>query len=366
MTASHYPAVFELTRQRDNSVGHGSAVLLDGGRYLLTAAHLVAGASTGSVRLRSNDLAVLPDIAAIHVHPEWDDSTYNNDIALIELSSPVTTIDGLQTYQGAVPVGAEFIRVGYGYGFEQGQHIGANTWDSTGEILNSAYGRSVPDGSQLLADYDNGTQAQNSLNTFSGVDSSPVPVAGETISLAGDSGGPALVDGKVAGIASYIIADPDLDSDPDTASSPGEMSADSNVLAYQSWLDFVMYGNPVYTAPQQQDEVQTTVTEPDYGSVINYFLLSSNQTFDTPVQLWYETVDGSAVAGEDYEASQGWVTLQPGQRQVSIPISILGDRDVEGVESFSLKISDPSGEWLENGVTLLATHIIHDNDFFSL
>lgn len=363
MVATHYPAVFELQRQRDNGTGQGSAVLLEGGRFVLTAAHLVADApSTQSIRLRSQDLTTLPDIKAIHTHPAWNSETFNHDIALIELAEPITAIQGMPVSRQAPEPGQDFIRVGYGKGFEQGQHIGTNQWDSTGEALNGRYDRQVPDGSQLLADFDNGTWQQNALSHFDGVSSSAIPTQQETLSLAGDSGGPALVNNEIAGIASYIVADPEFDSDPSTASSPGELSSDTNVAAYQHWLDYIMFGNPDYQPPAQPQDVHTTLTEPDYGTVVNHFMLSVEQPVTHTVTLYYQTYDLSAVAGEDYQATRGWLTLNPGETRTTIAVTILGDTLPEGDETFGMQVSDPSGQWLQNGVTLLAVHSIQDND----
>ncbi|MCV6588624.1 MAG: trypsin-like serine protease [Marinobacterium sp.] len=363
---THYPAVFQLLiNHADNNSGisTGSAVLLAGGRYLLTAAHLVSGVSNpDDLRLRSQDLATLPDISTVYIHPEWDADNYNNDIALLELATPITEIAGLNLYQGPTPLGEAFVRVGFGNGFNNPQHIGTNQWDSPGTVLNTLYQRDIPDGSQLLYDYDNGSQAQNMLGQLPDSQSNAQPTSHETLALAGDSGGPALVNGQVAGIASYVVADSKYDSDPNHPSSPGESGADSNIAAYRSWIDYITQGNPVYQPPQTAASVITQLPEPDYGSIINHFLLSVSQPQSVPITLWYETLDGSARAGEDYIASSGWVTLQPGQTSISIAVEILGDRNIETDEAFWLKLSDPSQQWLASGQILTALHSITDND----
>lgn len=357
---THYPAVIEVS----HTSSRGSAVLLAGGRYLLTAAHLVDAINQpGQLRLRSPDTSTLPDITAVYIHPDWDATLFTNDLALLELNSPITSITGLALYRGATPVGETFTQAGFGNG--AGQHIGTNIWDSTGEVLNARYGRTVPADSQLLADFDNGNTAQNILNSFTGVSSSVQPTSAEAISKPGDSGGPAILNGQIAGIASYIIADPTYDSDPETAASAGEAAAYSNISHYLSWIDYTTQGNPQYLPPHQVSDVNKAVTEPDFGTVLNHFLLTVNTPATQPITLWYQTQDGSALAGEDYEASEGWLTLAPGESQFSIPVNILGDRQTEGDETFSLKITDPSEQWLTQGISLIASHTIIDNDLLS-
>ncbi len=357
--ATHYPAVLEVS----HTSGRGSAVLLEGGRFILTAAHLVASADQPEqLRLRSLDLNVLPAITAIHIHPDWDASSFNNDLALLELATPISGINGLALYRDPLPIGETFIMAGFGNGTGTAQHIGTNSLDTTGEVLNGPYNRDIPANSQFLSDYDNGSAAQNMLASLTGVSSSALPTSAESISLPGDSGGPALLNGQVAGIASYIIADPTYDSDPDNVSSTGEVAAYSNINSYLNWIDYTSQGNPVYQPPSQPADVSTTVAEPDFGSVINHFLLTLNSASSQSITLWYQTIEGSALAGQDYEASEGWLTLAPGETQLSIPVSILGDRQSEADETFSLQISDPSNQWLAQGITLIASHTITDND----
>lgn len=114
--------------------------------------------------------------------------------------------------------------------------------------------------------------------------------------------------------------------------------------------------------PEEPGEVQTTVDEPDSGSIEHHFLLSINSAATESIRLWYETAGGSATAGVDYEAVSGWVTIEAGQTSAAIAVQILGDLDAEPDETVQLEISDPSGNWLPNGVTLMAEHTIRDND----
>ena len=67
----------------------------------------------------------------------------------------------------------------------------------------------------------------------------------------------------------------------------------------------------------------------------------------------YTTVDGSARAGVDYEATNGTLQFSPGETSKSISVRILGDQHPELGENFSVVLSNPSpGSVLANPTTL--------------
>jgi len=358
---TNYPAVLAITIEDGDILHRGSGVLLHGGRYLLTAAHLFqADTRTTDISLISSTGHTLPAIKRVHRHPEWNTTTYNNDLALIELSQPVNSVTGLSLYRGAVPTGSTFIRAGYGDGSTNPQHIGTNIWDSTGDILNDIYNRQVTPGSQLLYDYDDGTQAHNILGHLAGNEqSSATPTADETIARSGDSGGPGLLNNQVASIASYVIADPKYDSDSDNAGTPGEAAADTYVGHYLPWIDQIT-GLQTPPVPEQAASVEQ---QPHEADSINYFLLHSDKTQQHPIRLWYQTLDGTATAGQDYLKASGWVEISAGQQQAAIAIQLLDDAIPEPDETFYLEISDPGGQWLQEPLT--TAHTLIDNDLFS-
>lgn len=361
MTTSAYSAVFSIQTTVGNTINSGSGTLLAGGKYVLTAAHVVEGATnTSQVRLSSTETS-LPNVAAIYQYPGWDsnDSSFNHDIAIIELATPVTSIQGLEIYRSDSYVGQEFTRVGHTQGQSE-LHVGTNIYDADGDVFNAAYGRNIESGTQMLYDYDNGSVTQNALRFLS--DSSATPTSNETIANPGDSGGPALINNQIAGIASYVAAFTNYDVDDVANSSPGEIGADTKVANYQEWIDFITNGNIVYEAPSDKTSVLTNITEPDFGTVVNYFLLTTTQTSDETMRLWYETADGTAVAGQDYQQTSGWVEIAAGSSSATIAVNIMGDQTSEGLESFFLKVSDPTGVVMDSNITLSAVHYITDND----
>ncbi|HJZ90987.1 MAG TPA: Calx-beta domain-containing protein, partial [Gemmataceae bacterium] len=60
----------------------------------------------------------------------------------------------------------------------------------------------------------------------------------------------------------------------------------------------------------------------------------------------YTTVDGSATAGLDYMPVSGTLTFNPGDTTQTVWVQVLGDYDYEGDETFSLVLSNNTGNTL--------------------
>ena len=68
------------------------------------------------------------------------------------------------------------------------------------------------------------------------------------------------------------------------------------------------------------------------------------EPYDKPVTFIYWTLDGTAtLADHDYLHTAGNATFQPGQDQVVIDVPIVGDRFLEGNESFTLQVQSDQG-----------------------
>lgn len=71
------------------------------------------------------------------------------------------------------------------------------------------------------------------------------------------------------------------------------------------------------------------------------FTVRLSQPSSRRVAVQFSTVDGTAVAGVDYEAKSGRVEFAEGQIEQTIEIPILGDHKEESDLTFSLQLSDP-------------------------
>jgi hypothetical protein len=73
----------------------------------------------------------------------------------------------------------------------------------------------------------------------------------------------------------------------------------------------------------------------------------------------WATADGTAVAGEDYTASSGTVTIPAGATSATVEVPVTADAVDEADETFSVKLSSPAGAMLDRDT---ATVTIADDD----
>jgi hypothetical protein len=77
------------------------------------------------------------------------------------------------------------------------------------------------------------------------------------------------------------------------------------------------------------------------------------------ITVSYRTVDGTAKAKEDYTATSGTLTFQPGETSRTISVSIKGDRKREANETFSVQLSNAVGATIDDGVATVT--ILNDD-----
>ena len=94
------------------------------------------------------------------------------------------------------------------------------------------------------------------------------------------------------------------------------------------------------------------LTEGNSGSSTMPFTVTLSSQWMTTVTVAYATSDGSAMAGGDYVATSGVLTLVPGETSQQIPVTVNGDSWVESDETFNLSLSNASGATIDgaNGV----------------
>lgn len=365
---------------------YGTGVLLFDGRAVLTAAHLFDNGSTGaSVSFETSSGLQTLGTSGLLLHPNYDTVNENNDLALLWLSNPAPlAAERYDLYRDTDEIGQSMIMVGYGdpgtgasgqndsYSGPWLRIKASNQFDADAATLKNFLGTAMGwyplSGTQLTADFDDGTTNHDALGRL--IFRSDLGLGqSEGLIAPGDSGGPAFIGDRVAGIASYVSSlskgtvDPDIDGIVN--SSYGEIAAWQRVGHYQEWIDQSLRAH-YPDAPTAPAEVKKAVSEGSSGTTLAYFLLQFTGVRSDPSQMLsvdYTTRDGTATAGQDYIATHGTLNLYPDENQAVIPVEIIGDTVAEANETFYLDVTNPVGGSFGAGVvTLTAVRTIVNDD----
>ena len=80
------------------------------------------------------------------------------------------------------------------------------------------------------------------------------------------------------------------------------------------------------------------------------FLITLRPASNQVVTVAFRTMDGTAVAGLDYTATMGTLRFEPGETTATIAVSTLTDELAEGIERFTMELSDPVGATVSDGI----------------
>ncbi|WP_197997525.1 glycosyl hydrolase family 8 [Gimesia panareensis] len=131
------------------------------------------------------------------------------------------------------------------------------------------------------------------------------------------------------------------------------------------YQDPVALGGTVIEPPEEVTPVVgisgATIAEGDSNSALAIVTISLSEAATQPVTVNYQTSNGTATAGEDYEASSGQVSFAVGETSKTISVRIYGDTQVEADEQFYVTLSSPVGAVLDAG-TATATNTITNDD----
>ncbi|WGD31100.1 Calx-beta domain-containing protein [Ancylobacter sp. WKF20] len=92
-----------------------------------------------------------------------------------------------------------------------------------------------------------------------------------------------------------------------------------------------------------------SVSEGNGDHVHFMFMVTLDKPSTTPVTVQYRTVNGTAVAGTDYEATNGTLTFAPGETSKQVHVDIIGDKIVEADERFTVELSGPTDATIADG-----------------
>ncbi len=234
---------------RINSAGGAcSGSLLSTGRHFLTAAHCVVNPSGNfvdtsfSITFQNSSLTEFTYITGNAVYnPDFSPTVIGSpgDIAVLTLNQFVDpSIERMSLYTGTGELESLAIIAGYGRQGTGATGSVANTFGTRRQGLNRV---DAIQGSTLLFDFDSGSIDQSLFGTDLGEGLNEVGIA------QGDSGGPTLIGGRIAGVHSYLgcagsngfcFTPPDVDGTLN--SSFGEYFGDTRVSVYANWIQSVI------------------------------------------------------------------------------------------------------------------------------
>ncbi len=99
------------------------------------------------------------------------------------------------------------------------------------------------------------------------------------------------------------------------------------------------------------------VDRPSSGTTTIPFTVTLSASSGQQVYVDYTTVDGTAVAGNDYQGSSGYLYFAPGTTSETVPVTINGGPEQGGDHTFQFKISNPAYTLLG---TTTASGLIHE------
>lgn len=91
-----------------------------------------------------------------------------------------------------------------------------------------------------------------------------------------------------------------------------------------------------------------------------HFELLLSRPASTTTIVPYHTVDGTALAGQDYRTTGGSVSFLPGQTVAPVDVPIIGDYNLEPTESFTLLLG-ASTSWAATAATSATGTIVNDD-----
>jgi Ca2+-binding RTX toxin-like protein len=97
---------------------------------------------------------------------------------------------------------------------------------------------------------------------------------------------------------------------------------------------------------------EVNLTEAKTGTTTAQFTFNLSTPAPVDVVFNYNTVDGDAVAGQDYLAKTGQVIISAGNTSVTVEVEIIGDNQYnESTETFALNLSSITGATFANNET---------------
>ncbi|NNC76438.1 MAG: hypothetical protein HKN77_00665 [Woeseiaceae bacterium] len=120
--------------------------------------------------------------------------------------------------------------------------------------------------------------------------------------------------------------------------------------------------NPPVTPPPVVPTISIaglSINEGDSGNTDVQLTATLSASTTNAITVNYATEDGTAIAGDDYVAASGTITVAAGATTASVSLSVIGDTMFEADEEFGVRLSAPANASL--GTALATVTIVNDD-----
>jgi ELWxxDGT repeat protein len=138
--------------------------------------------------------------------------------------------------------------------------------------------------------------------------------------------------------ASEIISVP-INSDS-TAEGDKNFSVNLSGPVNATLVNSTGTGTIVSDIPPTLQSANVTVQKPTSGTQNAIFTVTLPASSHRTVTVGYTTVDGTAVAGTDYQATSGTLTFAPGQTSQTVSVPVYGNTQVASDKTFTLQLTN--------------------------
>uniref|UniRef100_A0A182KG98 trypsin n=1 Tax=Anopheles christyi TaxID=43041 RepID=A0A182KG98_9DIPT len=212
-------APFQISLRENGRHSCGGSIISPS--WIITAAHCLEGVTEDMVSIRAGSTykehgGIIRNVVRLVRHPAWDPVTYEGDVALMELESPLA-LDGQTIASIEMPEQDEEDPV-------EGSKAMVSGW---GKTLNRYHSNLVLRATFLPIVHRNNCQkAYRRSNTISNLMLCAGFFEGGHDSCQGDSGGPLVVDDLLVGVVSFAIG----------CAKPGLPGVNARVAAVRDWV----------------------------------------------------------------------------------------------------------------------------------
>ncbi|MGK7927961.1 MAG: trypsin-like serine protease [Spirulina sp.] len=347
-----YPWMAALVRANDanNVSAQFSGGTLIASQWILTAAHSVDGLNPGDVEvlLGTNSLGsggTRHSVAEIILNDQYNPATFEADLALLRLETPITGVTPLELVGFEDPYNQASAGI-------PSTAIGWGALSDGGPSATRLYEVEVPIVSNQTANHPqsyNGDITDNML-------AAGLPEGGKDSSQ-GDSGGPLIIregDRDIqVGIVSFGIG----------SARPNFYGIYTRVSAFTDWIDNLVGLPP---APTGFSVANLSIRETNADQTVQLTVNLTNAPTDAnaPITIEYEIANGTAIAPDDYDAGMGstltgTLSFDAGEDSKTIDLVIKGDRDIEPTEHFTITLQNASDDQIVRATARIS---ILDND----